>query len=87
MRWCFGKSHIPWYNRAINFFVQKFPSISFDLSGTRKEELLYHPEELDKVYGLRRSLKGVPPAEAMEMFIKRVRKTKSNAEFLVSLGS
>ena len=64
-----------------------FPAISFDLSGTRKEELLYHPEELDKVYGLRRSLKGVPPAEAMEMFIKRVRKTKSNAEFLVSLGS
>ena len=63
-----------------------FPAISFDLSGTRKEELLYHPEELDKVYGLRRSLKGVPPAEAMEMFIKRVRKTKSNAEFLMSLG-
>ena len=63
-----------------------FPAISFDMSGTRKEELLYHPEELEKVYGLRRSLKGVPPAEAMEMFIQRVRKTKSNAEFLMSLG-
>ncbi len=63
-----------------------FPAIAFDLSGTRKEELLYHPDELDKVYGLRRSLKGVPPTEAMEMFIQRVRKTKSNAEFLMSLG-
>jgi transcription termination factor Rho len=63
-----------------------FPAIAFDMSGTRKEELLYHPDELDKVYGLRRSLKGVPPAEAMEMFIQRVKKTKSNAEFLMSLG-
>ncbi len=63
-----------------------FPAIAFDMSGTRKEELLYHPDELDKVYGLRRSLKGVPPADAMEMFIQRVKKTKSNAEFLMSLG-
>ena len=63
-----------------------FPAIAFDLSGTRKEELLYHPDELDKVYGLRRSLKGVPPTEAMEMFIQRVKKTKNNAEFLMSLG-
>jgi len=63
-----------------------FPAIAFDLSGTRKEELLYHPDELEKVYGLRRSLKGVPPTEAMEMFIQRVQKTKNNAEFLMSLG-
>ena len=63
-----------------------FPAIAFDMSGTRKEELLYHPDELEKVYGLRRSLKGVPPADAMEMFIQRVKKTKSNAEFLMSLG-
>jgi transcription termination factor Rho len=47
---------------------------------------LYHPDELNKIYSLRRSLKGVPPAEAMEMFIQRVRKTKNNPEFLVGLG-
>ena len=63
-----------------------FPALDFEKSGTRKEELLYHPEELTKIYSLRRSLKGVPPTEAMEMFIQRVRKTKNNPEFLVGLG-
>ncbi len=63
-----------------------FPALDFEKSGTRKEELLYHPDELTKIYSLRRSLKGVPPAEAMEMFIQRVRKTKNNPEFLVGLG-
>ena len=63
-----------------------FPALDFEKSGTRKEELLYHPDELNKVYSLRRSLKGVPPAEAMEMFIQRVRKTKNNPEFLMGLG-
>ena len=63
-----------------------FPALDFEKSGTRKEELLYHPEELNKIYSLRRSMKGVPPAEAMEMFIQRVRKTKNNPEFLMGLG-
>ena len=63
-----------------------FPALDFEKSGTRKEELLYHPDELNKIYALRRSLKGVPPAEAMEMFITRVRKTKNNPEFLMGLG-
>jgi transcription termination factor Rho len=63
-----------------------FPSLSFEKSGTRKEELLYHPDELQKIYSLRRAMKGVPSTEAMEMLIQRVKKTKSNAEFLMSLG-
>ena len=63
-----------------------FPALDFEKSGTRKEELLYHPDELNKIYALRRSLKGVPPVEAMEMFIQRVRKTKNNPEFLMGLG-
>ena len=63
-----------------------FPALDFEKSVTRKEELLYHPDELNKIYALRRSLKGVPPAEAMEMFIQRVRKTKNNPEFLMGLG-
>ena len=62
-----------------------FPALDFEKSGTRKE-LLYHPDELTKIYSLRRSLKGVPPVEAMEMFIQRVRKTKNNPEFLMGLG-
>ena len=63
-----------------------FPALDFEKSGTRKEELLYHADELQKIYALRRSLKGVPPVEAMEMFIQRVKKTKNNPEFLVGLG-
>lgn len=63
-----------------------FPSLSFERSGTRKEELLYHPDEMMKVYALRRAMKGVPSTEAMEMLIGRVKKTKTNAEFLMGMS-
>jgi len=63
-----------------------YPALSFEKSGTRKEELLYHPDELQKIYGLRRAMKGVPSVEAMEMLITRVKKTKNNAEFLMSMS-
>ncbi len=63
-----------------------FPAINIDRSGTRKEELIYHPQEMQRVYGLRRAMQGLPPVEAMEMFITRLKKTKSNAEFLMSLN-
>ncbi|MCC6415803.1 MAG: transcription termination factor Rho [Opitutaceae bacterium] len=62
-----------------------FPAINIDRSGTRKEELIYHPEELQKIYGLRRAMQGLGPIESMEMLIQRLKKTKSNAEFLLSL--
>lgn len=63
-----------------------FPAINIDKSGTRKEELLYHPEELNRVYGLRRAMKGLPPVESMEMLIARMKKIKTNTEFLLSLN-
>ena len=62
-----------------------FPAINIEKSGTRKEELLLHPEELSRTWILRRALNGVPPVEAMEMVIKRLKSTKSNAEFLLSI--
>jgi len=62
-----------------------FPAINIDRSGTRKEELIYHPEELQKIYGLRRAMQGLGPIESMEMLIKRLKATKSNAEFLLGL--
>jgi len=62
-----------------------FPAINIEKSGTRKEELLLHPDELNKIWILRRALNGVPPVEAMEMIVNRLKKTKSNAEFLMSL--
>jgi transcription termination factor Rho len=63
-----------------------FPAINIDRSGTRKEELIYHPDEMLRVYGLRRAMQGIPSVEAMEMFLTRLKKTKSNAEFLMSLN-
>jgi transcription termination factor Rho len=63
-----------------------FPAINIDKSGTRKEELIYHPEELLRVYALRRAMQGVPAADSMDMLIQRLKKTKTNAEFLMSLN-
>jgi transcription termination factor Rho len=63
-----------------------FPAINGDRSGTRKEELIYHPEEILRIHGLRRAMQGIPPVEAMEMLINRLKKTKTNAEFLMSLN-
>ena len=63
-----------------------FPAINIDRSGTRKEELIYHPDELQRIFGLRRAMQGLGPIESMEMLITRLKKTKSNAEFLMSLN-
>ena len=62
-----------------------YPSVQWEQSGTRKEELLYHPDECNKIYSLRRAMKGVASTEAMEMLIQKVKKTKSNAEFLMKI--
>lgn len=62
-----------------------FPALNVEKSGTRKEELLLHPDELQRMWTLRRALNGVPPVEAMELVINRLKKTKSNAEFLMTM--
>ena len=62
-----------------------FPAINIEKSGTRKEELLLHPDELEKIWVLRKALKDVPSVEAMELLINRLKKTKTNAEFLLAL--
>jgi len=62
-----------------------FPAINIEKSGTRKEELLLHPDELQKIWILRKALNGVPPVEAMELLINRLKKARSNIEFLLSL--
>ena len=62
-----------------------FPSINLALSGTRKEELLYHPDEYDKVTMLRRALTDVPAVEAMELLLSKLRETPNNITFLMAL--
>ena len=63
-----------------------FPAIDINRSGTRKEELLFTPEEIERVYVLRRVLNELDPVEAMEMLISKMSKTSVNAEFLMTVG-
>ncbi len=63
-----------------------WPAIDVNRSGTRREELLMDPEELRRVWILRRVLNDMNPVEAMELLTGRMRKTKSNAEFLMSMN-
>jgi transcription termination factor Rho len=63
-----------------------WPAIDINRSGTRKEELLTHPDEMERIRILRRVLADMHPVEAMEMLTTRLRKTKSNAEFLLSMN-
>ena len=63
-----------------------FPAIDVTLSGTRKEEKLYTPEEIDQIWKLRRVLTSVNPIEGMELLSQRVGAFQDNKEFLHSLG-
>ena len=62
-----------------------FPSINIERSGTRREELLLHPDELERIWMLRRALSDVPPVEAMELLIGKIKKTANNIEFMMGL--
>jgi transcription termination factor Rho len=62
-----------------------YPAIDLIKSGTRKEELLYHPSELEKIYLMRQALADLSPIDAMNLLIGRLKKTNSNTEFLLSM--
>lgn len=62
-----------------------WPAIDLIKSGTRKEELLYHPHELEKIYLLRAALSDLSPIDAMNLLTSRLKKTNSNVEFLLSM--
>ena len=64
-----------------------FPAIDINRSGTRKEELLLVPEELNRVWILRKVLSPLSSVEAMELLLERMSKTKNNKEFLASMSS
>jgi len=62
-----------------------FPAVDVDQSGTRKEEILLGAEELAIIWKLRRVLHALDQQQAMELLLDRMRKTKSNAEFLMTI--
>ncbi len=60
-----------------------FPAIDLLQSATRRDELLYHPMEYERIAVLRKQLAALPPAEATEVLIHALKSTKSNAELLM----
>jgi transcription termination factor Rho len=64
-----------------------FPAVDINRSGTRKEELLFTPEEIERIWMLRKVLNELDPVEAMEMLVQKMKRTKVNGEFLMTIGS
>ncbi len=64
-----------------------FPSIDIQRSGTRKDELILPPDELSRIWVLRRVLSPLSTVEAMELLLSRLTKTKTNMEFLGSMAA
>jgi transcription termination factor Rho len=62
-----------------------FPAVDVDASSTRKEEILMAPEELKIIWQLRRVLHALEPQQALELLMEQMRKTHSNAEFLLQV--
>ena len=62
-----------------------YPAIDIEKSGTRKEDLLLDPRELEKTWGLRRILAAAGAESAMRSVLNSLKKTKSNPEFLLAL--
>ncbi|MGD0304159.1 MAG: transcription termination factor Rho [Candidatus Acidiferrales bacterium] len=64
-----------------------FPTIDINRSGTRKDELLLPPDELNRIWVLRKVLSPLSTVEAMELLLGRLSKNKTNGEFLASMSS
>jgi len=62
-----------------------FPAVDVGASSTRKEEILLPPDELKIIWQLRRVLHALEPQQALELLMEQMRKTKSNAEFLLQV--
>jgi transcription termination factor Rho len=63
-----------------------YPAIDIKRSNTRKEELLVEANELQRIWLMRKALSDLDSAEAMELLIERMKKTKTNSEFLQALN-
>ena len=63
-----------------------FPTLDVNLSGTRKEELLVHKDELQRMWLLRKYIQDLNVVESIEFLIEKMKKTKSNIEFLMSMN-
>ena len=63
-----------------------YPAVDIKHSNTRREELLIHPDELKRIWVLRKALNELSSVEALELLIEKLSKTKNNVEFLLTLN-
>ena len=63
-----------------------YPAIDIKRSNTRREELLIHPDELKRIWVLRKALNELSSVEALELLMEKLSKTKNNVEFLLTLN-
>ena len=63
-----------------------FPALDINRSGTRKEELLIDPDDLNRIWILRKVLQPLSTIDAMEFLFEKIKVTKNNAEFLASMS-
>ena len=61
-----------------------YPAIHILKSGTRRDDLLYHPEEMERVQMIRKQLSTLPPLEGMEVLLENIQATRSNMELLLA---
>ncbi len=61
-----------------------YPAIHLLKSGTRRDDLLYHPDEMKRIAIIRKQLASVPAAEALELLIRNIERTGTNAEIMLT---
>ena len=64
-----------------------FPAIDINKSGTRREEKLLTPKELETVFALRKALSSMSTADVTEQILKQMVTTKTNKEFIEKIDS
>jgi transcription termination factor Rho len=70
-----------------NLFQRRiYPAIDIKRSNTRREELLVEDDELQKIWLMRKALSDLDSVEAMQLLIDRMKKAKTNKDFLQNMG-
>ena len=63
-----------------------FPAIDFNRSGTRKEELLLNPDDINRIWIMRKVIQPLSTIDAMEFLLEKIKDTKNNLDFLASMS-
>ncbi len=79
-----GNAEVHLDRRLVN--RRLYPAIDVNLSGTRKEDLMVHPDELNRIWMVRKYLNDMNPVDAMEFIHSKLKRHKNNLEFLMTIN-